>query len=160
MIYLTQKLLDYILFQSPHCPLCTRHFSHFSNRPALACLLAFAFRIIHFLDPSSSNLLYGCLIIHVSVQMFPPQRCCSQLSNVTSHLPFSIFCHVTASGFLGFFCLLVLFLVFSFLAILGHREFLGQESHWSSSCNLLCRCSSAGSFNTLCLVGMEPESWC
>lgn len=29
---LALRFLDYILFQSPHCPLCSRHFNHFSNR--------------------------------------------------------------------------------------------------------------------------------
>ena len=39
-------------------------------------------------------------------------------------------------------------------------EFLGQRSHQSRSCNLHSSCGNTGSFNPLCLVGIESVSLC
>ena len=46
------------------------------------------------------------------------------------------------------------FVCFSFLATLGHMEFLGQGSDASHSCDPLCSGGNAGSFNLLwCQAG-------
>ena len=45
---------------------------------------------------------------------------------------------------------------FSFLATLRHVEFPGQGVDLSCRCNLCCRCSTSGSFNTLCPMKLRP----
>ena len=47
--------------------------------------------------------------------------------------------------------------IFSFLAILGQMEFLGQGSDLSPSCDLCHGCGNAGSFNQLCWAGDQTH---
>ena len=54
----------------------------------------------------------------------------------------------------------IFFILFSFLAAPQHMTFLGQGSDLSYSYDLCQSCSNAISFNTLCELGIKPESWC